>query len=84
MPSTMTRTTTYFDKKILHLAKKEAIDKGMTLYQVLNEKLGKSFGVNPSSKSVKIRPGFRFEDVFGTFDLGLRKQKLTRADYYED
>lgn len=82
MTGNLVRTTTYFDPYILDYIKRMAVDQNKTIYEVINAKLGSALGVQPVA--ITAQKSFNFRKVFGTFDLGLRKQKITRADAYED
>lgn len=85
MPGNLVRTTTYFDPYLLDYIKRMAVDEKKTIYEVINTKLGSALGVQPAAITAETaQKPFSFRKVFGTFDLGLRKQKITRADAYED
>lgn len=85
MTGALVRTTTYFDPDLLDYIKRVAIDEKKTIYEVINTKLGSVLGVRPAAITAKtVKKPFNFRNVFGTFDLGLRKQKINRADAYKD
>lgn len=76
------RTTTYFDPTLLNMAKKQAIDEGKSLYEVINEALKRLLGVKSIVKAGDITKPFSYKDVFPTFKLGLGNKKIKRADAY--
>lgn len=84
MSTGLVRTTTYFDENLLAYAKKMAIDEGKSLYEVLNEKLSKAFGLTVVKAKTTSTKKLSYEELFGPpFKSGLLKKHLTRADYYE-
>ena len=83
MTNNLIRTTTYFDLDILMTLKRQAVDERRPFYAVMNDALGKKVQ-GATQHALKVtQKKWRYEDVFGTFDLSLRKKKLTRADFYE-
>lgn len=78
----LVRTTTYFDPTLLNLAKKQAIDEGKNLYEVINEALGKLLGVKGLTKTGVATKHFRYNDIFPTFKLGLGRKRIKRTDAY--
>lgn len=84
MSAGLVRTTTYFDENLLMYAKKLAVDEQKSLYKFLNEKLGEALGIRPLVGVGKFPGTIKLEKVFGPpFNLGLKKKKFVRADYYE-
>lgn len=84
MSAGLVRTTTYFDESLLTQAKRLALDQQKSLYKVLNEKLGEALGIKPLAGMGKFPRTINLEEVFGPpFNLGLKKKKFVRADYYE-
>lgn len=82
MPANYVRATTYFDPTILNIAKKQAIDKNVSFYEYLNQKLREVI-LNTKPLPVISSRKLTYEELFGP-PLGgkLKKQNLTRADYY--
>lgn len=82
MATNLVRTTTYFDPDLLIRLKKMAIDEDKRFYEFLNEKLEQALmDKKPTTK--KQEEPFIFTKKYSTFNLGLKKKKLTRADAYE-
>lgn len=81
MPNNLVRTTTYFDPKLLNLAKKQAIDEGKSFYEFLNEKLLQGMELVIPKRVAPKQKKFVFDKVFKTFPLGFKNVK--REDAYE-
>ncbi len=82
MPVNYVRTTTYFEPTLLNIARKQAIDEEMSFYEYLNQKLREAIlNIKPMPIISGRKP--TYEELFGA-PLGgkLKKQNLTRADYY--
>ncbi len=86
MSAGLVRTTTYFDQNIFNLAKRQALEKGVSFYEFINSQLAKAMNVKTYSDShPKMKKPFKLEDVFGPpLKLHLKKHRLTRADYYDE
>ncbi len=78
----LVRTTTYFDPTLLNMAKKQAIDEGKSLYEVINEALRKRLGVKALIKTRDITRHVSYKNIFPTFKLGLGRKKIKRSDAY--
>ncbi|MBI3576903.1 hypothetical protein HY086_02620 [Candidatus Gottesmanbacteria bacterium] len=83
MTNNLIRTTTYFDPGILMMLKKQAIDERRPFYAVMNDTLGSKVPGFKRHARKATQKKWRYEDVFSTFDLGLKRRKIRRSDAYE-
>lgn len=82
MSINLVRTTTYFDPDLLNLAKKQAIDEGKSLYEVINEALRNL--LNKEKASIQeITTISQYKKLIPTYKLGLKKKVIKRNDAYE-
>jgi hypothetical protein len=82
MTNPLVRTTTYFDPRLLNLAKKQAIDEGKSLYEIINHALQKLLEQKTTVVQKTIL-AFDYKQIFPTYKLGLRKRAVKRSDAYE-
>jgi hypothetical protein len=76
MNEQLAKTTVYFEKPLLYLAKKKALEESKTLKQVLKEALAKHLGVSIRKTPVK-------KIKFGGYNLGKIKGNLSRKELYD-
>jgi hypothetical protein len=76
MESRLSKTTVYFEKPLLYLAKKKALDEGKSLKQIMKEALTKYLGLS-------LTPVKKSQIKFGGYDLGEIKGNLDRKEIYD-
>lgn len=84
MSANLVKATIYFEQSVLYMEKIKALNQKRPLYKVVNEDLkAANLTVSSKKKSLTTKP-FKFEEVFGTFNLGLGKRKFKRSWAYEE
>ena len=83
MSSHLIRTTTYFDPNLLNRAKKQAIDEGKSLYELINEALQQKL-LNKQGGTMQTTVNrLKVNKIFPTYKLGLMSTRVRRSDAYE-
>lgn len=77
------RSTTYYYDDLLEMAKRRALSEKRNLYEIFNEALRYYLHSEPNQVRAGNKP-IVLEDLIGKpHNLGLKKKKLTRKDYYD-
>jgi hypothetical protein len=76
METQLAKTTVYFEKPLLYMAKKRALEEGKSLRQVLKEALTKYLGLT-------LTPIKKTQIKFGGYELGEMKGRLDRREIYD-
>mgnify|MGYP001563305662 CR=1 FL=1 len=83
MSTNLVRTTTYFDPNLLNRAKKQAIDEGKSLYELINEALQQKL-LNKQMGTMRTTINrLNLSKIFPTYKLGLMSARIRRSDAYE-
>lgn len=85
MTDNLIRTTTYFDKDLLYNAKLTALERGTSVYEILNEWMARGRKVvrtEPVATKNSKKEKIKLEEVFKPKPLGL-KGTFRRIDLYD-